>query len=74
MLGIEVPGEAVCRILANLEMEPKLEGDALSLKIPAYREDMESYQDVAEEVIRFYGYEHIVPRLLKERGGHERRS
>jgi len=65
VLGIEVPGEAVCRILANLEMEPKLEGDALSLKIPAYREDMESYQDVAEEVIRFYGYEHIVPSFLK---------
>ena len=65
VLGIEVPGEAVCRILANLDMEPELEGDALRLKIPAYREDMESYQDVAEEVIRFYGYEHIVPSFLK---------
>lgn len=65
VLGIKVPGEDVCRILANLDMEPELEGDALRLKIPAYREDMESYQDVAEEVIRFYGYEHIVPSFLK---------
>ena len=29
-----------------------------------YREDMEGYQDVAEEVIRMYGYEHITPTFL----------
>ena len=29
------------------------------MHFPAYREDMEDYPDVAEEVIRMYGYEHI---------------
>ena len=32
--------------------------------IPAYREDMEDYPDVSEEVIRMYGYEHVVPTFM----------
>ena len=47
------------RILTGLSFEPSLKGDELTLKVPAYREDMESYQDVAEEIIRMYGYDHI---------------
>ena len=29
-----------------------------------YREDVESFTDLAEEVIREYGYDHIVPTFL----------
>ena len=65
VLGIEVPEADMVRILSNLSMEPVVNGDTLTLQIPAYREDMESWQDVAEEVIRLYGYEHIVPTFLK---------
>lgn len=64
VLGITVPDEDMIRIMTNLCFEPKVEGDSLTLRIPAYREDMETYQDVAEEVIRMYGYEHIVPAFL----------
>ena len=64
VLGITVPNEDIVRIMTNLSFQPKLEGDTLTLQIPAYREDMETYQDVAEEVIRMYGYEHIVPTFL----------
>ncbi len=64
VLGITVPNEDIVRIMTNLCFEPKVDGDTLTLQIPAYREDMESYQDVAEEVIRMYGYEHIVPTFL----------
>lgn len=32
--------------------------------IPAYREDMEDYPDVAEEVIRMYGYDHVIPAFM----------
>ena len=46
-------------------MEPEISDGVLTLQVPAYREDMESWQDVAEEVIRLYGYEHIVPTFLK---------
>ena len=59
VLGIKVPDEDIVRILENLDMKPSISGDELTLQIPAYREDMEDYPDVAEEIIRMYGYDHI---------------
>lgn len=64
VLGIKVPDEDIVRILTNLGFSPVLQGDDLTMMIPAYREDMATYQDVAEEVIRMYGYEHIVPSFI----------
>ncbi|MCM1105834.1 MAG: phenylalanine--tRNA ligase subunit beta [Blautia sp.] len=59
VLGLKVPQEDILRILTALQFAPELQGDELTLQIPAYREDMESYPDVAEELIRMYGYEHV---------------
>ena len=64
VLGITVPNEDIVRIMTNLSFAPTVDGDTLTLQIPAYREDMEGYQDVAEEVIRMYGYEHIIPTFM----------
>ncbi len=64
VLGIQVPNEEILRILKNLQFAPAINGDELILQVPAFREDMETYQDVAEEVIRMYGYEHVVPTFL----------
>lgn len=64
-LGITVPNEDILRIMENLQFAPEINGDELKLQIPAYREDMESYQDVAEEVIRMYGYDKLTPTFLK---------
>ena len=64
VLGIEVPTEDMVRILTGLCFEPVVDGDELTLQIPAYREDMESYPDVAEEVIRMYGYDHVTPTFM----------
>ncbi len=66
VLGIEVPTDEIVKILKNLSFDPKVNGDELTLMIPAYREDMESYPDVAEEVIRMYGYDHIVDTFLPD--------
>lgn len=63
-LGIQVPNEDMIRILTNLQFAPTIQGDELTLMVPAYREDMESYQDVAEEVIRMYGYDHLVATFM----------
>ena len=73
VLGITVPDEDIVRIMTNLDMKPVIreaseETDGkrmLVLQIPAYRDDMEGYQDVAEEVIRMYGYDNLVPTFLK---------
>lgn len=72
VLGITVPDEEIYRIMKNLDFHPAIEGDELSLEIPAYREDLlsagegdvERYPDIAEEVIRMYGYDHIVPTFM----------
>lgn len=66
ILGIEVPAEEVLRILKNLNFEVKRDGDLLDVTAPRYREDIEIGEpDLAEEVIREYGYEHVVPSFLK---------
>lgn len=72
VLGIKVPDEDIYDIMKRLNFNPSLEGDELTIEVPAYREDMlpsgeddvERYPDVAEEVIRMYGYDHIVPTFM----------
>ena len=65
VLGIEVPKEKVVSILESLDFKVEVDKNNLTCTVPMYREDVESYQDIAEEVIREYGYGHIVPTLLK---------
>ena len=65
VLGIEVPTSDIERILTNLCFQPVINGDELTIQVPAYREDMESYPDISEEVIRMYGYDHIRPTFLE---------
>ncbi len=66
VLGIEVPTQDVLHIMKNLQFAPKIDGDELTIYVPAYREDMDSYPDVAEEVIRMYGYEHVKPTFMPD--------
>ena len=65
VLGIEVPTNTIVDILKRLDFKVAVDGDNLSVQVPLYREDMESYPDIAEEIIREYGYDKIVPTLLK---------
>ncbi len=66
LLGITVPNEEIISILTRLNFQPTVEGDTLTVIIPGYRDDMDGYPDLAEEIIRMYGYEHIVPTFLEE--------
>ena len=66
VLGITVPNEEIIRHLDALGFEPKINGDELNLMVSPYRDDIEGHvQDIAEEVIRSYGYDNIVPTFLK---------
>lgn len=65
VLGIEISQTEIKNILERLNFGVKLSGDELEVTVPLYREDMESYQDIAEEIIREYGYDHINSTLLK---------
>ncbi len=66
VLGIEVPEEEMVKILEALQFEVELKDGVLTLAVPRYREDIEGYQDIAEEVIREYGYEHVIPTFLDD--------
>ena len=66
VLGIKVPKGTVIDILKRLNFGVETSGDEITTVAPPYREDVEGYPDLAEEVIRMYGYEHVVPTLLKD--------
>ena len=57
ILGIEVKKEDIVLILKSLGIGCLTEGDKLVLDVPPYRSDIETNADVAEEVIRMYGYD-----------------
>lgn len=65
VLGIDVPKNVIIDILERLNFKTEKSGENIKVTVPLYREDMDSYPDIAEEIIREYGYEHIVPTLLK---------
>ena len=65
VLGLDIDKDTIKDILTRLNFKVEFDGDNLSVQVPLYREDMESYPDIAEEIIREYGYDHIKPTLLK---------
>jgi len=64
-IGMQIPGEEMVRILTSLHMDATLNGDKLTVVAPEYREDIEVEEDLSEEVLRIYGYEHIQSTLLR---------
>lgn len=65
LLGIEIEKSVILTILNNLEFKAEFNGEELTCFVPYFREDIDGYPDLAEEIIRFYGYEHLKPTILK---------
>jgi len=58
--GIYMPQDEMLRILKGLEMEvTQTSEDLWTLRVPAYRVDVLRPQDVYEDLLRMYGYDHI---------------
>ena len=57
MLGTEITKEDMLTYFERLELE--YDSAKNELVIPSWRQDLESYADIAEEVARFYGYDKI---------------
>ena len=57
ILGITIDRKRVLQILNSLGIKSTLNGDKLSCTLPYYREDVENENDLAEELIRIYGYD-----------------
>lgn len=60
-LGIEIDNDKIVDILQRLGISITQNGDSLICEIPSIRADIECTADLIEEIIRFYGYEHITP-------------
>lgn len=59
LLGIDIPSQQIADILKHLEIDCKIKGDTLTCVIPLFRTDLENHADIAEEIIRYYGYDNI---------------
>ncbi|MBR6572910.1 MAG: phenylalanine--tRNA ligase subunit beta [Clostridia bacterium] len=65
LLGVDVPSDTVVEILNRLCLPTTLDGDKLTVTVPSIRDDIEGRADLAEEVMRIYGYDHIVGTTMR---------
>ncbi len=60
LLGLTVPTERMVEILCSLGLSATLCGNEITCRVPSIRSDIEGKADLAEEVMRIYGYDHII--------------
>ncbi len=60
LLGVDIPEDEVVSILNRLELKTTVKDGVLTVCVPSIRDDVEGRADLAEEVMRIYGYDHIV--------------
>ncbi len=65
LLGLKIPDERMVEILNSLQIETVLADGILNCKVPSFRDDVEGKADIAEEVMRIFGYDHIVGSTMK---------
>lgn len=58
-LGTDILEEQMMHILETLQFTLQKDGDTITATVPSYRGDCTEMPDIAEEVARIYGYEHI---------------
>ncbi len=60
LIGKDIPADTVKEIVTALEMDITSATDkGLSLKVPTYRVDVQRPCDVAEDILRIYGYNNV---------------
>lgn len=60
LLGIKIDKNIIISSLKKQGIAVKCDGDKLNCTIPLVREDIDGYPDLAEDVMRFYGYDNIL--------------
>lgn len=60
LVGVEIPEDTMVSILNRLELPTTAKDGVLTVRVPSIRDDVEGRADLAEEVMRIYGYDHIV--------------
>lgn len=65
LVGVDVPDEKIVSILNSLGLPTDINGKELTVRVPSIRDDIEGRADLAEEVMRIYGYDHIIGRPMR---------
>ncbi len=65
LIGVEVPDDTIVDILNRLGLTTTISGKEITCRIPSIRDDIEGRADLAEEVMRIYGYDHIIGTAMK---------
>ncbi len=60
LIGVKVPDEKIVSILNSLGLKTDADGNKITCRVPSIRSDIEGRADLAEEVMRIYGYDYIV--------------
>lgn len=71
-LGIDISKEEMKGYLDSLELNTSIEGENLLINVPTFRCDINIREDVAEEVVRLYGYNKVpvtVPKTVAFKAG-----
>lgn len=59
LIGKAFPRADVERVLTDLEFDPLIDGETLTVTIPTFRQDVSIPEDIVEEVGRILGYDHV---------------
>jgi phenylalanyl-tRNA synthetase beta chain len=60
LIGVKITTEIFEEILGNLEIETTSKGEGIyEVTVPAYRVDVQREADIAEEVLRIYGFNNV---------------
>lgn len=73
LLGTDIDRDFMVKVLEKLDFTM----DGNTICVPSFRQDIEHYADIAEEVARFYGYDKIVPTVFKgeaTKGGYDKKQ
>ena len=65
LIGVDVPDEKIVSILNSLHLPTTANGKELTVRVPSIRDDIEGRADLAEEVMRIYGYDHIIGKPMR---------
>ena len=60
LIGVEVDDDTIVSILNRLGLKTEIKGKEITCRVPSIRDDIEGRADLAEEIMRIYGYDHIV--------------
>ncbi|MBC7581402.1 phenylalanine--tRNA ligase subunit beta [Aeromicrobium sp.] len=65
-LGFQLSADEMKQLLENVEFKVQIDGMNMSITAPFWRTDVETREDVVEEIGRLYGFEHL-PQILPMR-------